>query len=185
MPHDEKDFTNAQFFRKKAEEMFEYKTGNTLLPDSEKNDRKLYHELQIHQLELELQNEALCVAHVKAEVALKKYTILFDMSAMGYFLIQPDATINELNYKAADILHERRFALKGANFKLFVTDETKPVFNDFLKKIYSNHTKESCKILMNHNGESPREIFLEGVVIDDEQQCLLSVVNLSKFGNQH
>jgi len=48
---------------------------------------KLLHELQVHQIELEMQNEELIQANATAEAALKKYTMLYDFAPMGYFTL--------------------------------------------------------------------------------------------------
>lgn len=181
MPYRFTDYTDARILRKKAEELYRKNAVNSPSPEVELDEKKLFHELQIHHLELELQNEALQIEHVKAEVALKKYTILFDMSSMGYFLLDPDGTISELNFTAADLLHERRFALKGTNFKLFVSDESKSVFNIFFKKVFVNHHQESCRIMITSNDNAPIEVYIEGIIVDNDQRCLLSVINLSKF----
>jgi PAS domain-containing protein len=98
--------------------------------------KKLLHELQVHQIELEMQNEELRLAIETAEEALKKYTLLFDLAPVGFFTLEPDGTICELNFTAAEILDEKRFSLLGSNFKLFVSDESKPVFNQFFSEVF-------------------------------------------------
>ncbi len=109
---------------------------NTPPPEIEVFYKKLIYELNVKQTELELQNESLRDANVTAEVALKRYTMLFDLAAMGYFLLEPDGTICELNFTGADMLLEKRIALKGSNFRLFISDESKTEFNDFFKRTY-------------------------------------------------
>ena len=54
---------------------------------------KLLHELQVHQIELEMQNEELILANEAAETALKKYTMLYDFAPMGYFTLEADGII--------------------------------------------------------------------------------------------
>ena len=127
MTDEELNFTDARILRYKAEELIAKKEH---IKPTVTDEKLLLYELQIHQIELELQNEALRQANETSEVALKKYTMLFDLAAMGYFLLEPDGTICELNFTGADMLHERRFTLKDSNFKLFVADESKPVFNE-------------------------------------------------------
>ncbi len=179
MTGDEMDYTDAQILRKLAEELVEKKEEITII--HEIDYRKLHYELKVKQTELELQNDALRQANETAEIALKKYTLLFDLAAMGYFLLEPDGTISELNFTGADMLCERRFTLKGTNFKLFVSDESKSEFNLFLKKTYSSNAKESCKIMLGYEGNPLCLVYIEGIVTENEQNCLLSVVNLSKL----
>ena len=92
---------------------------------------KLLHELQVHQIELEMQNEELIQANETAETALKKYTMLYDFAPMGYFTLDPDGTICELNFTGAEMLGDKRFSLVNSNFKLFISEDSRPVFDVF------------------------------------------------------
>jgi len=181
MINEEMDFTDAQILRDKAEKLLnekQKKEDGTL----EKADvNKLLHELQVHQIELEMQNEELRHAYETSETALKKYTMLFDLSPMGYFSLDSDGTICDLNFTGADMLGERRFSLINSNFKLFVSEDSKPVFNDFFRKVYTSNAKESCQVVLGHDNKPLCRVYMEGVVTEEEQKCLLSVVNISKF----
>ncbi len=119
-----------------------------------------------------------------AETALKKYTMLFDLSPMGYFTLDSDGAICELNFTGADMLGERRFSLINSNFKLFVSEGSKPVFNNFFRKVYTSNAKESCEVLLGYDKKPLCSVYMEGVVTEDDQKCLLSVVDISKFNLQ-
>lgn len=181
---EEIDFTDAQMLREKAEEVMKAKQLKGTVYDEEADAQKLLHELQVHQIELEMQNEELRQAYDTSESTLKKYTMVFDLSLVGYFLLDAEGAIRDLNFSGADMLGERRFSLINSNFNLFVSKESKPVFNNFLKKLYTSYTKESCEVLLGSNKESLCPVYIEGVIIEDDQECLLSVVDISKFGKQ-
>ncbi len=181
MTIEEMDFTDSRKLRERAEQLVEKKKEPIAIPERIIDYKKLLYELKVQQTELELQNEALRQANETAEVALKKYTMLFDLAAMGFFLLEPDGTICELNFTGADMLRERRFTLKGSNYKLFVSDESKLEFNSFFEKTYATNTKESCKIMLGYDGNPLCMVYMEGIVTEGEQNCLLSVVNLSKL----
>ena len=178
---EEIDFTDAQMLRQKAEEIVREKQLEADILQKEADAQKLLHELQVHQIELEMQNEELRQAYETAETALKKFTMVFDLSLVGYFSLDEDGTIHSLNFTGADMIGERRFSLINSNFKLFVADESKSIFNDFLKKAYTNYTKESCELFLGTNKEALRPVYMEGVVSEDDQECLLSVIDISKF----
>jgi PAS domain-containing protein len=181
MMNEEMDFTDARKLRKEAERHLNEKHRRNAEALKEADINKLVHELQVHQIELEMQNEELKQAYETAEKALKKYTMLFDLSPLGYFLLDADGTICDLNFTGADILGERRFSLVDANFKLFISEDSKPVFNDFFKKIYASNVKESCEVSLINDNKPACKVYMEGVVTEDEQKCLLSVVDISKF----
>lgn len=178
---EEIDFTDAQMLRQKAEEIVKTKQLEDDILQKEVDAQKLLHELQVHQIELEMQNEELRYAYETAEATLKRYTRVFDLSLVGYFMIDNKGTILNLNFTGADTLGERRFSLINSNFKLFLSERSKSVFNDFLKRAYTSYTKESCEVVIGTNKEASRPIYIEGVVSEDDQECLLSVIDISSF----
>jgi PAS domain-containing protein len=181
MINEELDFTNAQMLRLKAEEKLKEKKRKSDLDAVEIEAQKLLHELQVHQIELEMQNEELKQAYIRAETALKNYTMLYDLSPMGYFTINSDGSIIELNFTGADMLGQRRFSLINSNFKLFVSENSLPVFNKFLSKVYASNAKESCEIMLGYDTTPLCMAYMEGIVTGDDRNCLLSVVDISAF----
>lgn len=168
--------TDAQLLRIRAEEQLKIKRSTESLPEAEHNIKKLLHELQVHQIELEMQNEELRETNEIAESALKKYTMLYDLAPMGYFTLAADATILELNFTGAEMLGDRRFSLVNSNFKLFVSEQSRAAFNDFFNRIYKDKNKTSCKITLGYDNKILSHVHMEGVLIAGEQNCLLSVV---------
>jgi PAS domain-containing protein len=167
--------------RMKAEEQLKarYKEiGDSL---KEIDAKKLLYELQVHQIELEMQNEDLREANETAETALKKYTMLYDFAPMGYFTLDSECTILDLNFTGAEMLGEKRFSLVNSNFKLFVSEDSLPVFNRLIKKIYTSKLKESCNVILGYNKKFLCPVYMEGLVTGKDQECLLSVVDISVF----
>jgi PAS domain-containing protein len=171
--------TDAQFLRMRAEKKFRERQQTTDAAASEQDATKLLHELQVHQIELEMQNEELRLANEATEMALKRYTMLYDLAPMGFFTLEPDGTIVELNFTAAEMLADRRFSLIESNFKLFVSDESKAVFNEFFRNVLANISKQSCEIKLGYDKNPLAYVYMEGVFISDENKCLLSVMDIS------
>ncbi len=181
MNNDELDLTDPKMLRLKAEELLKEKQKELDQLAKEADVKKLLHELQVHQIELEMQNEALRQANETAEAALKKYTLLFDLAPMGYLTLDATGSICELNFTAAEMLGEKRFSLIDSNFKLFISEDSLPVFNDFFSRVYKSNAKEWCEVALGYDKKSLRHVYMEGVVTDEEGICLLSVVDVSKF----
>jgi len=78
-------------------------------------------------------------------------------------------------------LGDRRFSLVNSNFKLFVAEESKEVFNEFLNKVFSRIHKESCQVQLGYSNTPLSNVFIEGVVIGKDMNCLLSVVDISNL----
>lgn len=184
MSTEKHDFTEADILRKKAEEKLKAEQKRGVKPDIEADNMKLLHELQVHQIELEMQNEELKQANETAEAALKKYTMLYDLAPMGYFTLDEDGSIFDLNFTGAEILGEKRYSLVNSNFKLFISKESQKDFNDFFNKVYISGAKESCNVKLAYDDVSLLEVYIEAVVTGDDRKCLLSLVDISGIKKQ-
>jgi len=82
---------------------------------------RLAHELHVHQVELESQNEELRRTQSALATARDRYLDLFDFAPVGYFTLDQSGVILECNLTGATLLGERRAALKGCSFSRFVS----------------------------------------------------------------
>jgi PAS domain-containing protein len=185
MSSKELNLTDAQLLRIKAEEQLKEKKNKTEKPVLEADVKKLLHELQVHQIELEMQNEELRQANETAESALRKYTMLYDFAPTGYFTLDSDGVIHDLNFTGAELLGEKRFTLVNSNFKLFVSQNSLPVFNKFFSKVFADKAKVSCEAMLGYDNSPLCYVYIEGIVIAEEKKCLLSVVDISAFKSQN
>ena len=95
---------------------------------------KLVHELQVHQIELEMQNEELRRAHVSMEEARDRYADLYEFAPLGYITIDREARIAEMNLTAAALLDADRGKIVNRRFSAFVSDRDK----DRWHRLFSN-----------------------------------------------
>ncbi len=181
MSKKDQNLTEKQLLRLKAEQKLKEKQNKANIQVLESDTKKLLHELQVHQIELEMQNEELQEANETAEKALKKYTMLYDFAPMGYFTLNSDGSISDLNFTGADLLGEKRFSLVNSNFKLFISKESQKSFNEFFSLVYSSNAKESCEVMLENDNNPSCLVYMEGIVTGDNRQCLLSVVDISGF----
>ncbi|MGQ7870372.1 hypothetical protein [Sunxiuqinia sp. sy24] len=179
MQNEEPDLTDPRALRQKAEEQLKAKQKKAVFEDIDAS--RLVHELQVHQIELEMQNEELRRAYDTAETALKKYTMLYDLAPMGYFTLDGNGSICELNFTGADLLGDKRFKLINSNFKLFISEDSRGIFNDFFNKVFTSHAKESCEVTLGYDSKPLCQVYMEGIVTDDDRQCLLSAIDISAF----
>jgi PAS domain-containing protein len=181
MTNEEWNISDAQLLRVKAEEQLKMKQKKGDNPVMETDVKKLLHELQVHQIELEMQNEELREAYETTEAALKKYTMLYDFAPMGYLTIDSEGSICDLNFTAAEMLGDKRFSLIDSNFKLFISADSQPEFNAFFSRVLAGNGKESCELRLGYDNNPLGLVYMEGIVTGEEQQCLLSVVDISNF----
>ena len=96
--------------RKRAEKLLS-KNLKILPKIEDKHIKALVHELQVHQIELEMQNEELRRGQEEIEESRLKYSDLYDFSPVGYFTFSPAGEIVEVNLTGASLLGGRRGTL--------------------------------------------------------------------------
>ncbi|MEI6127998.1 MAG: ATP-binding protein, partial [Pseudomonadota bacterium] len=166
--------------RQKAEELLKktpLEQGSQL---SEADTLKLIHELQVHQIELELQNEELMLAKELAEAASDKYIELYDFAPSGYCTLTKEGKIIELNLRGSQMLGKERSRLINSSLGFFISDDTKPAFNLFLEKVFKSKAKESCDVTLTGNGSLPMYAHLSGLVTENGEQCLVTILDITE-----
>ncbi|HIJ86433.1 MAG TPA: response regulator [Desulfuromonadales bacterium] len=90
--------------RQRAEELF--RASETMLPalTSPEETIQLFHELRVHQIQLEMQNEELRRAHEELDVSQARYFNLYDLAPVGYLTMSKKKMIQEVNLAAATML---------------------------------------------------------------------------------
>ena len=102
---------------------------------SDISDARLLHELQVHQIELEMQNEALQQAHSELEQSRDRYLDLYDFAPVGYCTVTTTGLISEVNLTAAELLGETRAELIGTRLTLFVAPESQEAWHSLLRHV--------------------------------------------------
>jgi NurA-like 5'-3' nuclease len=183
MKMEEFDFTDAVSLRKKAEKLLKEQQKKAENKVYETDAKKLLHQLQVHQIELEMQNEELRKAYEATETALKKYTMLYDLAPMSYLTIEKSGFIVDLNFTAADLLGEKRIGLINSNIKFHISEESKIAFENFVTRVFSGNGKTSCRVMIEYDNKPPCQVYMEGIMTGSDEQYLLSVVDISSFSN--
>jgi PAS domain S-box-containing protein len=112
------------------------------------DEKRLIQELQIHQIELELQNEELKNSKAEVDLALERYTDLYDFAPIGYFSLDQHGLILEVNLTGAALFGMERAALVNRRFQLFVAPERRAGFNAFLGSVFAGPEKQADESLL-------------------------------------
>ena len=107
---------------------------------------RIVHELQVHQVELEMQQEELTQSRIKLEDSLRSYTELYDFSPSGYLTLGRDSTIQQTNLTATKLLGIDRIRLLGMRFKKLVVPEDRSILDALLEKVFTKRVHEICEI---------------------------------------
>ena len=140
---------------------------------------KLIHELEVHQIELELQNEELQLTQANANVALEKYTEFYEFASLGYVILDTNAIVLDANKVACQLLKVDKFDLIDSNLKHYVIDHHKPTLKEFFTKLFLEKTVEDCFLGLK-GGKDIKHIKISGSVIKSQSnQCFLKITNLT------
>jgi diguanylate cyclase (GGDEF)-like protein/PAS domain S-box-containing protein len=143
--------TEAAELRAQAESVLSAR-GQAAQPLAPVDYQRLLQELQVHQIELELQNEELLQSRTEVEILLRRYTDLYDFAPVGYLSLAPDGAILQVNLAGAKLLGLERAKLIKRRFGLFLSSQSRPAFSEFLVKVFSVQEKQTCETELNMDG---------------------------------
>ena len=137
------------------------------------------HELEVHQIELEMQNEELAAAREKLEALLEQYTDLFDFAPVGYLTLDSAGAVREANLAVASLLGVARSTFVSRPFTPHIFPADRPVFDAFLQRVFGGQSREECELRLLTEGKLPVEVRLEAIVFESGQACRVSVADLT------
>ena len=133
---------DAADLRRRAEEKAradEAQARETLSP---KEAGRLLHELQVHQIELEMQNEELRRAQGELEASRARYFDLFDLAPVGYFTLSEQGLILEANLTGAGLLGVERRDLVKKPLTRFILPEDQDIYYRHRKQLFETGTPQ-------------------------------------------
>jgi PAS domain S-box-containing protein len=106
----------------------------------------LIHELRVHQIELEMQNEEFRRAQNDLEISRSRYADLYDFAPLSYFTFDEQGRIIEVNLTGAKQLGIERISLIKAPFVAMVAESDMEVYLSHLKKIFDTREDHTCEV---------------------------------------
>ena len=140
---------------------------------------RLLHELQVHEIELELQNAELARARDELEAALEKYTDLYDFAPVGYLTLARDGSIYSANLAGADLLGVPRARLLGRRFGTFLPLAERPSFDSFLARTLDDTQRESCEVTLAADGGGKRVVRVEATASPSGKECRAALLDVT------
>ena len=157
--------------RSKAEEYFKSEDPGKVIPVEEFETLKLISELEVHQIELMMQNDELALAKSEAQKKVDEYKELYDFAPLGYVSISRSGNIEKLNLTFSRMLQKERLKILNNPFMQYVTDETKAAFVKFLDDIFKKNEKTACDIVLSNDINQDIHVHIEGILSEDRQCC--------------
>jgi len=118
------------------------------LPDeiSPEDANELIHELRVHQIELEMQNEELRRSQIELDESRMRYADLYDFAPVGYLTFDRTGLIVEANLTAAKQLGKERPLILDVPFFLYVLGKDRNAFNLHLAKVFKTGERQTCEV---------------------------------------
>ena len=155
------------------------------LPDkiSSEDANDLIHELRVHQIELEMQNDELRRSQVLLDESRMRYADLYDFAPVGYLTFDRTGLIVEANLTAAKQLGKERARILKGPFFLYVLGQDRDAFHLHLAKVFKTGERQTCEVrLAPGNGE---EFYarLDSVFIEDASGRGLARTSISDISS--
>lgn len=141
--------------------------------------RRTLHELEVHQIELEMQNAELRIARDEAEALLDKYTELYDFAPVGYFTLAPDGTIRLANLTGAAMVGIGRSNLIGRSFAMLVAHGQRTGLKVFLKQVFAAETKQSGEFELADASLATRIVTIEALRSPNGLECSAMILDIT------
>jgi len=177
--NDESTSVKAVEIRRRAEAQMKSEMSGQDLHRTEYETKRLLHELQVHQIELEMQNAELLQARNEVETALEKYNDLYELAPVGYLTLDREGAISAINLTGADLLDTERSLLLGRNFGQFIAEEARPDFNGFLEKVFTLRAKETCVVALKKGLKHPLFVQIETIAAASGLECRTVIIDIS------
>ncbi|TMQ31321.1 MAG: PAS domain S-box protein [Nitrospirae bacterium] len=133
-----------------------------------KDVQQLVHELQVHQIELEMQNEELRRAQMELEAARDRYVDLYDFSPVGHLTLDTHGTIVEANLRSGTLLGINRKELIGQPLARLFVSADQDIFHRHCQEVLKTGTRQTCELHLRKNVGTSCWIYLESLAVHEE-----------------
>jgi len=134
-----------------------------------RNPSEVIHELEVHQIELEMQNEELRRTQVQLEESRSRYSDLYDFAPIGYFVFDSNGLILEVNLSGATLLGVERSYLVKKPFFSYISRDDRNLFYLHRKKSLETKTKQTCEIRLVRKDGRQLYALLDTVAIENSK----------------
>jgi PAS domain S-box-containing protein len=139
---------------------------------------KVIDELKKQKLELELANKELIKDKDLAESQLKNHIDFYNYAPSGYFTLDREGIILELNQSASEFLGVEIDQLKGKQLVEYLDSSSHTTFEKFIAEIFNSDEKQSCKVSLKSLYNIPVSVLIEGRSLPNRLECLVDMVDV-------
>jgi len=150
--------------RKRAEKILSQKPQDVRKIPVE-DIKRLIHELDVYQIELDMQNDELRKAQAEIELSRAKYVDLYDFAPVGYFTLTATGKIEEVNLTGAKLLGVERTNLVNRDFRRFIAPEFMSLFESHRVEVLASGSVQKCELKLIKKDGTPLDVSLEALSV--------------------
>lgn len=169
----------ADDLRRKAEQhLLEHLPKLSGELDFNGNHQRHLHELQVHQIELEMQNEQLQTTLLALEDLNNRYIDLYNSAPVCYLSLDAQGCITQFNVAAAKLLGLEQIDLNHSYFKRLVKASDQRHFTDFLKQAVNSYLLQQIELALDVGGRDSL-VQIEAIYSGPQQECRVTVQDIT------
>jgi PAS domain-containing protein len=180
-PADQSEFSHL---RKEAELFLSNKDLSYKDKIAEDDIKKLFQELQVHQIELEMQNDELRRANEELEIERLRFSGIYDLAPVGYFIMDMAGKVEDVNITGAALLGRQKSRIINFKLQSFIMPECIDEFYIFLNNLNTTNTQLNCQLKFFKDDAVVIDAQVEGITINNtlslKKQCYIAVMDITK-----
>ncbi len=173
--------TDIGALRRRAEQRLALQPALAGPPRQPADMARLLHELQVHEIELQMQNDTLRESQAQVEAAAARYADFYDFSPAGFISLQAGSEILETNLTAARLLGRPRAMLTGMRFSGFVAPADRESLGRVMVQVFAGERPAPCRLELAVKGQPQRTVEFEAALAPDRHECRAVLVDITEL----
>jgi len=157
--------TKLEALRKRAEVMLRNQPALASALPSTRDPVLLAHELEVHQVELLMQNEELRHTHLELEKSRDRYADLYNLAPVAYVTLDANGKILDANIAAALLLGEDRYVFLRRPLSAFMTSDDADTFHILRRAVFASETVQGCDLSLRRKDGHSMPVHLDAIVL--------------------
>jgi len=172
--------TNTAELRHRAGARLQSQKPSGHAPRPAHKTQRLLHELEVHQIELELQNEELRNSRAQVEAVVSRYADIYDFAPVAYFTLKSNGIITQANFAGARLLGLERARLLGKRFDAFVSGGDRSAFNALMQQVFTAQAHQALEAELASKNSPARTVHIEATLSSNGQECHAVVLDITE-----
>jgi len=181
MPKKKQKTTDVSKLRQRAEAVLKVSSVDNDSPVKLSSDemKTLIHDLDVHQIELEMQNVELSISQAKLDIERDRYFDFYNMAPVGFFSVDEQKLILECNLTAATLLGRSQNEIVKQQINRFILKEDQDIYCLHNKQVFESDMPQECDLRMLKNDGSLLWVHLATTAVYNAKGAIVTTIMMS------